>query len=66
MKDFREQLKWIALFYCKDRDSFEDCLRENDSLPGSIRDDVKKKINQTLHAKLILKTEQPTSWGILL
>ena len=30
VKDFREQLKWLCIFYCKDRNSFENCLREND------------------------------------
>ena len=28
-KDLREQIKWLCLFFTKDRDSFEDCLREN-------------------------------------
>ena len=30
LTDLREQTRWVALFHCKDRDSFEDCLREND------------------------------------
>ena len=30
LKDLREQTRWVALFHCKNRDSFEDCLREND------------------------------------
>ena len=29
-KDIREQIKWFCIFFTKDRDSFEDCLREND------------------------------------
>ena len=29
----REQIKWLCLFFTKDRDSFEDCLRENDVIP---------------------------------
>ena len=33
LKDFREQLKWLCLFYCKDRNSFENCLRENYVVP---------------------------------
>jgi GTPase SAR1 family protein len=33
LKDLREQTRWVALFHCKDRDSFEDCLRENDVIP---------------------------------
>ena len=33
LKDLREQTRWVCLFHCKDRDSFEDCLRENDVIP---------------------------------
>ena len=32
-KDVREQIKWLCLFFTKDRDSFEDCLRENNVIP---------------------------------
>ena len=42
-KDVREQIKWLCLFFRKDRDSFEDCLRENDVIPDkSERDRLKK------------------------
>ena len=34
LKDFREQTKWVCMFYTKDRDSFENCLRENDEITG--------------------------------
>ena len=27
LTDLRGQTRWVALFHCKDRDSFEDCLR---------------------------------------
>ena len=30
LKDLREQTRLVCLFHCKERDSFEDCLREND------------------------------------
>ena len=36
-KDVREQLKWLCLFFTKDGDSFEDCLRENDVVPDKKR-----------------------------
>ena len=36
-KDVREQIKWPCLFFTKDRDSFEDCLRENDVIPEKRR-----------------------------
>ena len=34
LKDLREQTRWVAMFHCKDRDSFEDALRENDVIPS--------------------------------
>ena len=30
LKDLREQTRRVGLFHCKDRDSFDECLREND------------------------------------
>ena len=32
-KDVREQIKWLCLLFTKDRDGFEDCLKENDVIP---------------------------------
>ena len=64
LKDLREQTRWVALFHCKDRDSFEECLRENDVIPNSERDIVRKRLAQTKHSKLILKTDQPSSYTV--
>ena len=33
LKDLREQTKWVCMFYTKDRDSFDNCFRENDVIP---------------------------------
>ena len=66
LKDLREQTKWIALFHCKDRDSFEDCLRENDVIPTKEeRAALRQRLAETKHAKLILKTDQPASYQLL-
>ena len=66
LKDFREQLKWVCLFYCKDRDSFETCLRENDVVESKEqRDKLKEQLKRTPHSKLILKTDQPTGYKII-
>lgn len=65
-KDLREQTKWTALFHCKDRDSFEECLRENDVIPTKEeRALVRKQLASTKHAKLILNTDQPTAYQVL-
>lgn len=63
LTDVREQIKFLVLFYCKDRDSFEEALRENDVIPLI---EERKKMRDLLakhkHSKLILITEQPTSF----
>ena len=60
LKDLREQTCWVCLFHCKDRDSFEDCLRENDMIPSrKQRALVRQQLAETKHAKLLLKTDQP-------
>lgn len=65
LKDLREQTRWVALFHCKDRDSFEECLRENDVMPAEDRASVRRQLAQTKHAKVILKTDQPTCYIVL-
>ena len=66
LKDLREQTRWLALFHCKDRDSFEDCLRENDVIPTKKeRQAVRKQLAEKKHTKLLLKTDQPSAYKIL-
>ena len=62
-KDVREQIKWLCLFFTKDRDSFEDCLRENDVKTKGI--DRKKCLQDRPYSKLILKCYQPTGYHLL-
>ena len=66
LKDLREQTKWVALFHCKDRDSFEECLRENDVVPtGEERVALRQQLSKAKHAKLVLKTDQPAAYRLL-
>ena len=66
LKDLREQTRWVALFHCKDRDSFEDCLRENDVIPSrDERAEVRQLLSETKHSLVILKTDQPTAYQVL-
>ena len=65
LKDLREQARWVALFHCKDRDSFEDCLRENDVIPTrEERALVRQQLAETKHAKFLLKTDQPAAYMV--
>ena len=53
-KDVREQIKWLCLFFTKDRDSFEECLRENDVIP----DKNERKLKKCLQIDHILNSFQ--------
>ncbi|CAC5377645.1 unnamed protein product [Mytilus coruscus] len=66
LKDLREQTKWLCMFYTKDRDSFDNCLRENDVIPTlEERQRIKEELKKKKHRKLILKTDQPTDYWLL-
>ena len=65
LKDLREQTRWVAMFHCKDRDSFDECLRENDVIPGEVQAMVRQRLAQIKHAKLLLKTDQPAGYYLL-
>ena len=63
LKDLREQTKWVCMFYFKERDSFENYLRENDVIPTlEERQRTKKGLSKVKHRKLIWKTDQPTDY----
>jgi len=63
LTDLREQTKWTALFYTKDRDSFEEAIRENDVIPSlEEKKEIQKKLASHKHTKVILITEQPTGY----
>ena len=65
LKDLREQTRWVALFHCKDRHSFEDCLVENDVIPTpEERRTVRQLVAKTKHTKLLLKTDQQTAYMV--
>ena len=66
LKDLREQTQWVALFHCKDRDSFDECLQENDVIATrEDRSSVRQKLAGKKHAKLLLKTAQPAAYHLL-
>ena len=65
LKDLREQAKWVCMFYTKDRDSFEYCLRENNVVPLEEKQKIKEELSKVKHRKLILKTDQPTGYWLM-
>ena len=66
LKDFREQLKVVVLFYTKDKHSFDDCLDENDVIESrEEKQKIKQKLKCHKFCKLILKTDNPTFYTCL-
>ena len=60
------RLNGFAYSLQKDRDNFEDCLRENDVIPDkNERDRLKKCLQDRPYSKLILKCYQPTGYHLL-
>ena len=47
--------KWVCIFYTKNRDSFDNCLIENDVIPTL--EDRQKELAKVKHRKLIMKTD---------
>ena len=66
LSDLQEQTRWVAMFHCKDRDNFEDALRENDVIPSHEESTaVRQLLVETRHGKLLLKTDQPAEYHVL-
>jgi len=63
LKDVREQSKFIALFFCKDKSCFEVCLEENDVIESNEEKiKIKKMLRKKKFCKVILKTDIPTKY----
>ena len=65
LTDLREQTQWVALFHCKDRDSFDGCLRENDAIPRESRAAIRAQLANRPYAKLIIQTAPPSTYCVI-
>ena len=65
LTDLREQVRWLALFHCKDRDSFEEALHKNNVIPISEKYQVRKMLAETKHSLVIIKTDQPAGYSVI-
>ena len=63
LSNFRSQTKWTALFWIKDKDSFDKTLRENDIIPSlEEKKEIEEKLAKNQYSKLILITEPPVAY----
>ena len=63
-KSFRDQLSWLAIFYCKDRDSFRNALYENNAVPADKIDQINETLKIKDHSKLIIRNDNPIMYKI--
>ena len=65
LKDYRENTSWVAMFYTKDKTSFDIALDENDVVCDQKRDVIKKHLCDKKYSKLVINTEPPVSYHVL-
>ena len=65
-KDFRDQLSWLALFYCKDKDSFVFANDENSVLNAEEKNEATEFLKSNAHGKLLIRTDPPIKYKLLI
>ena len=65
-KDFREQISWMALFYCKDKDSFNYANDENNVLSGDEKIIAADFLKNNAHGKLLIRTDPPINYKLII
>lgn len=59
VKDFRENIRFLVLFYNKDGKAMKLSLEENDIIPKDKRDDYIEALKKNKGSKLLLRLEYP-------
>jgi len=66
VKDFRENIRFLVLFFNKDEKAMKQALEENNVIPKEERKDYIQKLKDNHSAKLLLRLEFPFEYEILL
>ena len=59
VKDFRENIRFLVLFYNKDEKAMKQALEENAIIPKEERNDYIKELKENKRSKLLLRLEHP-------
>jgi hypothetical protein len=66
VKDFRENIKVLILFYDKDKESRESAFKENDiGITPVEKERIVKKLKNDINSKLVMQLFPPYEYGIL-
>jgi hypothetical protein len=61
-KDFRDQLSWVALFRCNDKDSFKSATDQNNALSTEDKIKAEEFLRVNAHSKLIIRNDDPVGF----
>ena len=64
VKDFRDNIKMLILFFNKDRDSMESALKQNNIIPKEQVNDVINTLKNNRGSKLIMRLDHPFDYKI--
>jgi hypothetical protein len=64
VKDFRDNIKMLILFFNKDRDSMESALKQNNIIPKEQINDVINTLKNNRGSKLIMRLDHPFDYKI--
>jgi hypothetical protein len=64
VKDFRDNIRMLVLFFDKDRDSMESALKQNNIIPKEQINDVLNTLKNNRGSKLIMRLEHPFDYKI--
>ena len=65
VKDFRENIRFLVLFYNKDEKAMKQALEENNIIPKEDRADFITALKDNAGSKLLLRLQHPFSYEIL-
>ena len=65
VKDYRENIRMLVLFFNKDETSMKQALEENDIIPKEKRSEIIRELKERKGSKVILRLQHPFDYAIL-
>ena len=65
VKDYRENMRMMAIFYNKDEIAMEQAFEENAFVPRHLRKEITEKLKNNKQLKLVMRLEFPHKFVLL-
>ncbi len=62
VKDFRDNIRFLVLFYNKDKKSMKDALEQNNIIPVELHDEFISKLKDNKCSKLLIRLQHPYNY----